>query len=101
VNRTLYVMLIALASPRRGEFEKLAWSDVDLARGTIRIPKGKTKSRVVPIHPYLRPWLEALRQDDGPVIEPWGNDKRELARACGRAGVPRVTPNDLRGTFAT
>jgi hypothetical protein len=27
--------------------------------------------------------------------------KRELARACARAGVPRVTPNDLRRTFAT
>lgn len=29
------------------------------------------------------------------------DDKRELARACERAGVPRVTPNDLRRTFAT
>lgn len=29
------------------------------------------------------------------------NDKRELERACARAGVPRVTPNDLRRTFAT
>jgi integrase len=94
-------MLIALASPRRGELEKLQWEHVDLVRGTIKVPKGKTKSRVVPIHPYLRPWLEALHQGTGPVIEPWGNDKRELARACARAGVPRVTPNDLRRTFAT
>jgi len=101
VNRTLYCMLIALASPRRGELEKLLWEHVDLARGTIKVPKGKTKSRVVPIHPYLRPWLEALHRGTGPVIEPWGNDKRELARACARAGVPRVTPNDLRRTFAT
>ena len=38
---------------------------------------------------------------DRAVIEPWGNDKRELQRACERAGVPRVTPNDLRRTFAT
>jgi Phage integrase family len=65
------------------------------------VPKGKTKSRVVPIHPYLRPWLETLHKGTGPVIEPWGNDKRELARACARAGVRRVTPNDLRRTFAT
>ena len=101
IRRTIYCMLIALASPRRGELEKLQWSDVDLARGTVRVPKGKTKSRVVPIHPALRLWLEALRQSAGPVIEPWGNDKRELRRACERAGVPRVTPNDLRRTFAT
>jgi len=101
VNRTLYCMLIALASPCRGELEKLLWEHVDLVRSTIKVPKGKTKSRVVPIHPYLRPWLEALHKGTGPVIEPWGNDKRELARACARAGVPRVTPNDLRRTFAT
>lgn len=101
VRRILYCSLIALASPRRGELEKLRWEDVDLVRGTIRIPKGKTKARTVPIHPVLRPWLEALHQRTGNVIEPWGNDKRELARACVRAGVPRVTPNDLRRTFAS
>lgn len=39
VNRTLYCMLIALASPR-GELEKLLWKHVDLARGTIKVPKG-------------------------------------------------------------
>ncbi|HEU4616161.1 MAG TPA: tyrosine-type recombinase/integrase [Kofleriaceae bacterium] len=101
INRTLYCMLIAFASPRRGELEKLQWEDVDLVRCTIRIPKGKTKGRVVPLHPLLRPWLAALDRGTGPMIEPWPNDKRELARACERAGVPRVTPNDLRRSFAT
>ena len=101
INRTLYCMLIAFASPRRGELEKLRWEHVDLARNTIRIPKGKTKGRVVPLHPLLRPWLAALDRGTGPMIEPWPNDKRELARACVRAGVPRVTPNDLRRSFAT
>ena len=85
----------------RGELEKLEWQHVDLVRGTIKIPKGKTKSRIVPISPALRPWLETLHQGTGAVVTPWGNDKRELARACVRAGVPRVTPNDLRRTFAT
>ena len=65
IRRTLYCLLIALASPRRGELEKLQWEHVDLVRGTIRVPKGKTKSRVVPIHPLLRPWLEALQQETG------------------------------------
>ncbi|MBX3157640.1 MAG: tyrosine-type recombinase/integrase [Deltaproteobacteria bacterium] len=93
--------LIAFASPRRGELEKLRWEDVDLARCTIRIPNGKTKGRVVPLHPLLRPWLVALHRESSPVVEPWPNDKRELARACERAGVPRVTPNDLRRSFTT
>ena len=45
---TLYCMLIAFASPRRGELEKLQWEHIDLYRGIIRVPKGKTKARVVP-----------------------------------------------------
>jgi integrase len=101
LNRILYCMIIAFASPRRGELEKLQWEHVDLSRRMMRVPKGKTKARIVPISPELYPWLQALHQTTGPVVQPWPNDKRELARACARAGVPRVTPNDLRRTFAT
>lgn len=99
-NRALYVMLAALASPRRGELEALRWEHVDYARNVIRIPKGKTIGRVVAIHPVLRPWLEALHAE-GAIVEPWGNIVRDLAGACTRAGVPRVTLNDLRRTFAS
>jgi len=99
-NRALYVMLAALASPRRGELEALRWEHVDLARNVIRIPKGKTVGRVVAIHPVLRPWLEAL-EGSGPIVEPWANIGRDLPAACARAGVPRVTLNDLRRTFAS
>lgn len=100
-NRTLYCMLIAFASPRRGELEKLRWEHVDLERGLIPIPKGKTKGRPVPIHDRLYPLLKMLHRGTGRVVEPWNNDKTDLKRACLRAGVPRVTPNDLRRTFAT
>jgi integrase len=100
-RRTLYCLLIALASPRRGELEKLDWTHVDFHRGVIRVPKGKTKGRDVPIHPVLRPWLEAYDQGSGLIIEPWGNVGRDLPAACRRAGVPRCTPNDLRRTFAS
>jgi integrase len=85
VERTLYCMLIAFASPRRGELEKLQWEHVGLSRDTIKIPKGKTKGRTVPIHPVLRPWLEILHLGSGPVVKPWGNDKRELAKVVALA----------------
>lgn len=49
----------------------------------------------------LRPWLETMHAGTGPVIEPWSNVRRDLARAAARAGVPRVTPNDLRRTFSS
>ena len=100
-NRVLYCLLIALASPRKGEVEALRWDHVDLARGVMRVPKGKTISRVVAIHPELRPWLEAYRVNAGPVVEPWANSVRDLERACSRAGVPKVNSNDLRRTFAS
>jgi integrase len=36
----------------------------------------------------------------GAVLEP-SNVRRELSRICGAAGVPRITPNELRHTCAT
>jgi integrase len=100
-NRTLWCMLIALASPRYGEVEALQWEHVDFARNRIQIPKGKTLSRPIALDPQLRIWLEAMRQPSGPVVGPWHMIRRDLPNACRRAGVPRVTPNDLRRTFAS
>ena len=106
VNRTLYLLLAGLAACRKGELEKLDWTNVDLANNVIRVPKskvrvGKPKIRTIPIHPVLRPWLEALRKDEGCVVESWGSIGRDLPDACTRAGVPRITCNDLRRTFAS
>ena len=106
VNRTLYLLLAGLAACRKGELEKLEWTHVDLARNVINVPKSKvriggSKVRVIPIHPVLRPWLEALCATEGRVVESWGSIGRDLPDACTRAGVPRVTCNDLRRTFAS
>ena len=100
-DRVLHCVLIAYASPRLGELDALCWEHIDLARGTIQIPKGKTLTRPVAIHPELRPVLEALHAGTGPVVRPWTNIGRDLPRACERAGVPRCTANDLRRTFAS
>ncbi|MDB4962503.1 MAG: integrase family protein [Myxococcales bacterium] len=35
------------------------------------------------------------------MVEPWGSITRDLTAACRRAGVPRVTCNDLRRTFSS
>jgi integrase len=101
IRRTLYCLLIALASPRLGEVEALCWEHVDLARDVITIPKGKTVARVVKLHPVLRLWLEHHWQESGPIVEPWGKVSRDLPRLCERIGLPRCTPNDLRRTFAS
>ncbi len=101
VKRTLYCLLIALASPRVGELESLQWEHVDLARDVIVIPRGKTVSRTIKIHPVLRLWIEKYHQGTGSIVEPWGKVSRDLPRLCQRAGLPRCTPNDLRRTFAS
>jgi integrase len=104
-ERALYCMLICFAGPRRGELEAMRWQDhIDLRRNRIRIPKGKTVSRELAIAADLRPWLESFGAEagwKGPVVKPWANIGRDLPDACRRAGVPRVTPNDLRRTFAS
>jgi hypothetical protein len=35
------------------------------------------------------------------LFRPWGNSRRDLTQACERAGIPPVSPNDLRRTFGT
>ncbi|CAN5902815.1 hypothetical protein BH11MYX3_BH11MYX3_15920 [soil metagenome] len=105
-NRTLYLLLAGLAACRKGELTKLQWEMVNLERNTITVPKtkvrvGGAKVRTIPIHPVLRPWMETLHAGTGPVVEPWTSIGRDLPDACTRAGVPRVTLNDLRRTFAS
>jgi hypothetical protein len=36
-----------------------------------------------------------------PLFRPWLNVRRDLHEACERAGIPPVSPNDLRRTCAT
>lgn len=58
----------------------------------------------VPITELSHPWLVIALDgapEHGRLHEPWGNIRRDLATACRKAGVPRVTPNDLRRTFAS
>ena len=105
-RRTLYLLLAGLAACRKGELLKLQWEHVDLARNAITVPKtkvrvGGAKARVIPLHPVLRPWLEALHVGTGPVVEPWTSIGRDLPDAAKRAGLPRITLNDLRRTFAS
>jgi integrase len=115
-RRRLWLMVAVYAGPRAGELERLTWDHVDLVRGWMRLPGTKTDEadQEVPIAPALQPWLEAWADgaDPGPVLEPWANYRRDLARACERVGmrvgtarigvrVPAVSANDLRRTFAS
>lgn len=101
-HRRLFVMIAVYGGLRLSELERLTWDDILLADGLIHARGKKTKKsdRWLPIAVPLRPWLEAA-EAAGVVLEPWGNCRRDLAAACKRAAVPRVSPNDLRRTFAS
>ena len=80
----------------------VAWTDVDWAENRIRIPSPKTKchagreSRMLPLFPELRPYLEAVFDEAEPgtthVIAKHRigsmNLRTTMERIMGRAGVP-------------
>ena len=94
-------MLIAIyAGGRRSELEGLRWErDMDLEGGWLQLPSTKTAQsrRKVRIPSALMSYLVAAEQDEGPVVEPWGNIGRDLAVACARAKIGRATPTICGG----
>lgn len=111
-NRVLWASIAALAGASASEVEKLDWADISLARGWLKLrgEKRETRARRVPIAPALAVRLrEAGPKAHGPVVAPWDNVRRALHQACAKAGLwdpkartgKRVSPNDLRRTFAS
>lgn len=119
------VVLIAVATGMRiGEILGLRWKRVDLLRSTIEVaeifssgefgtPKTKSSRRVLPIAPGLRGILESMRPADvrpdalvfetskGTPLSSKNLYNRELAPACDRLGLPRVSWHAFRHSHAT
>lgn len=113
-------ILLELHGLRRSEAKGLDWKDIDLKRGTIRIRasrvqgksgdfvtkqtnKNRQSSRIVPIMiPQLRSALNAVREQNGPVVTIAENTMlRRTKWACQRAGVTIVGNHGLRHSFAS
>lgn len=80
----------------------LQWRNVDWAEGVLRIRRRKTGEHfIVPIYPYLRPFLAELYERQG---KPPGSHylvsikspKKALYNACRRMKLPPYSPRDLR-----
>lgn len=107
-DRAARVAFIVATSANWNETERARREDVsaNFSSVLIRGTKRATRHREVPIVSRdQRSLLEHAMKHAGGTGEslftPWLNVRRDLQQACERAGIPAVSPNDLRRTCAT
>ncbi len=104
-ERAAWLCFIVSTSARLGEAKRAQRGDI--GRDTIMLRGTKTarSQRTVPILSMFRPLVDRVVRDaDGrspTLLRPWGNIRRDIARACERVGCDPFTPNDLRRTTGT
>lgn len=101
-----WVAFALVSGARKIEVERAEASDVSPARDVVQIRGSKTdlSDDAVAVPVAFRSLLDLaldLGAKEGPLVGHWGNATRDLAEACMRAGIVKVTPNDLRRTHAT
>lgn len=104
--RAQHAAWIIATGGRRKESYGAEAGDHNVALWQVRIRGTKTgeADRVIPIAPPYRALLIfalAGRPSSGPIFPHWANVGRSLKLACARAGIERVSPNDLRRTHSS
>ena len=115
----LALKIILATGVRKGELSRAGWSDVDLNAGLWRIPpenqKGRRRTKesgknfVIPLSVQVVSWFRDLKAFalNSPMVLPARHrtgsetiNHATLNRALSilPAGIPRVTPHDLRST---
>src|SRR5690606_14796237 len=106
-DRAARVAFLVATGARWSESDSARLADISLLEGFVQLRGTKTAKsrRTVPLSGHGFVLLDhALRYaegTDGLLFRPWGNSRRDLAQACDRAGIEKVTANDLRRTYAT
>lgn len=106
VKRRPHVAFILAFAASWGESVRAERADMDLAKALVAIrgTKTATRRRVVPVMRHVRDLAKrahAGARADGRAYERWSNVRRDIEVACTKAGLERVSPNDLRRTAAT
>jgi integrase len=105
--------LVALTAARRGEVERMAWTELELDTAALwQIPSERIKSKVphvIPLSPPAVALLAAVpRHPGGPFVlstscgrRPLGGWSKAVARASELSGVTEWSTHDLRRTVRT
>jgi integrase len=101
-DRRDYLIAYCHLGVRKTELFDAQPGDYDEARRQLRVRGTKTDGadRVVPASAAAAEVL-VRRNNRKKPFPVWSNPTRDLESACDRAGVGRVTPNDLRRTFCS
>ncbi len=105
----LFIALGLYTAGRAGAVLELTWDRVDFDAAVIDLGSGRGNKRraAVPLHPKVRPMLDAafavrktpfVIEHDGKRV---ASAKKGFRAAAERAGVPWATPHVLRHTAAT
>ncbi len=103
-ERRRWVIVAVMTGGRLGEIERLTWADLDFTNWQIHIRGTKTdrSDRIIPMDRELGELLAPMRKaGHEEVAGTWHNVRRDLIKACQKAKIDPVSPNDLRRTFAS
>ncbi len=95
-RRTLAFALATGA--RRKEIFSACKGDITAAMARIRGTKTGAADATIPIPSLMADLLQIAGE---PPYQSWGNARRDIAAHCAKVGIPSVTWNDLRRTFAS
>ena len=103
-ERQRWVLVAVMTGGRLSEIESLTWGALDFERGLVHLAGTKTDraNRYIPMDEGLAELLRPMRGKPGEAVAgQWKNVRRDLIKACGKAQIEPVSPNDLRRTFAS
>lgn len=104
------IQLLALSGMRLGETTRIVWDEIDFQRGQFVVSGGEAgtkngNSRIVPLFPRLRQFLEDIRLEEGGLdqsrIVKIDSTKSAMQSACAAGGLPNVTHHGLRHFFVS
>ena len=105
-ERREYLQAFCGLGTRDSELYRITPVDIEPHVNRVRIPGTKTEAAERWLQPPPELFAMLLRRSSttplgDPIFPRWLNVRRDLEVACKRAGIAKVSPNDLRRTFAS